>query len=739
MEVRGGKEDLDKRQNYGGLDRFRIIAAFMVAAIHTSPLLSYSADADFLLTRVLCRVAVPFFFMVTGQFVVRDFFTCEGKALEKFCKYFKNMAVLYGAAILIYLPVGIYAGHYKELNAGLVFRMLLFDGTFYHLWYFPACMMGVALTYLMSRLIKGKRLKTCAENSAEMEKNIGFALTVSGFLYVIGLLGDSYFGFLKEGTLVYNVYMQGFRIFSYTRNGLFMAPVFLLLGAEIGNRKSNFDPLKRQINCAGLIVSLLLMAVEAFTLRNFGMQRHDSMYIMLIPTSIFLVKTLLTLEGPSSKILRNISLWIYVLHPAMIIVVRATAKILHLTGILVNNSLAHYFAVVFLSVLAAAGISKLMESSKKENFKCGRAWIEISKSALRQNVTALRKRIPDECRLMPALKANAYGHGALLIARELADMGVDAFCVASLEEGIQLRRQGIKGEILILGYTHPELFPLLRRYHLTQTVVDFPYAVLLNRYGRKIHVHIGVDTGMHRLGERCENVDRIYSICQMKNLIVDGIFTHLCADDKLEKPEMDYTDLQVNAFYKVVETLEKKGCGRPEIHLQSSYGVFNYPELGEDYARTGIALYGVLSTKEDTEKCKDILKPVLSLKARAASVRNIYAGENVGYGLKFKAERDMKIAALAIGYADGLPRGLSGGRGTALIEGHRVSVVGRICMDQTIVDVSDIPGVKAGDVAVLIGKSGDEEISACDLAKETGTITNEILSRLGTRLERIVV
>ena len=197
MEVRGGKEDLDKRQNYGGLDRFRIIAAFMVAAIHTSPLLSYSADADFLLTRVLCRVAVPFFFMVTGQFVVRDFFTCEGKALEKFWKYCKKMAVLYGAAILIYLPVGIYAGHYKELNAGLVFRMLLFDGTFYHLWYFPACMMGVALTYLMSRLIKGKRLKTCAENSAEMEKNIGFALTVSGFLYVIGLLGDSYFGFLK--------------------------------------------------------------------------------------------------------------------------------------------------------------------------------------------------------------------------------------------------------------------------------------------------------------------------------------------------------------------------------------------------------------------------------------------------------------------------------------------------------------------------------------------------------------
>lgn len=713
---------MDTNQTYGGLDRFRIIAAFMVAAIHTSPLLSYSADADFLLTRILCRVAVPFFFMVTGYFVAGDFFIHRGGTKIKFIRYIKRTAVLYGSAILIYLPVGIYAGHYKELNVSTVIRMLLFDGTFYHLWYFPACIIGVTLVYLMS--LSGMKIQVW--------------IVVSGALYVIGLFGDSYFGFIKEGSVLSNIYMQGFQIFSYTRNGLFMAPIFLILGAGMESGRSSRDSLNLYVNWIGLTVSGLLMVAEAFTLRHFGMQRHDSMYIMLIPTAIFLMKVLLACQGKSSKFLRNTAMWIYILHPVMIVMVRGAARVFHLTGILVDNSLGHYLAVVCLSTIVAAVLSKWMESKKKD-FKCGRAWIELSKSALRQNVAALQKRVPDECKLMPALKADAYGHGAVLIARELAGMGVDAFCVASVEEGIRLRRHGIKGEILILGYTHPDLFPLLLRYRLSQTVVDFPYAVLLNRYGKKIHVHVGVDTGMRRLGERSENVDRIYNICRMKNLIVDGMYTHLCADDTLNKREMEFTDLQANAFYKLIKELEERGCPRPKIHLQSSYGIFHYPELAEDYVRVGIALYGVLSTGEDTEKCKDILKPVLSLKARITSVRNLYTGESAGYGLEFKAKRDMKIAALSIGYADGYPRGLSGGGGAVLIEGRRAPVIGRICMDQTIVDVSAIPGVKAGDVAVLIGKSGEEEISVCELAKEMGTITNEILSRMGERLERIMV
>lgn len=295
----------------------------------------------------------------------------------------------------------------------------------------------------------------------------------------------------------------------------------------------------------------------------------------------------------------------------------------------------------------------------------------------------------------------------------------------------------------MLGYTHPSQFSLLRRYRLIQTVVDYAYGKELDGLGEewqeRVLVHVGIDTGMHRLGERSENIDRICEICQMEHLAVEGIYTHLCAGDLLERTGREYTRTQVRTFYKVVEEMEKRGVHVPKKHLLSSYGVLNYPEVPGDYARVGIALYGVLSTRKDTEEWKNDFKPVLSLKARVAAVRELYQGEYAGYGMAFCAPCSMKIAAIAIGYADGLPRCFSGGDGEVLIGGKRAPVIGRICMDQTLVDVSDILGVKAGDTAVIIGKSGDEEISACDLAERTGTISNEILSRLGGRLERIVV
>ena len=220
---------------------------------------------------------------------------------------------------------------------------------------------------------------------------------------------------------------------------------------------------------------------------------------------------------------------------------------------------------------------------------------------------------------------------------------------------------------------------------------------------------------------------------------MDGIFTHLCADDVLQEREREFTLKQARAFYRLVEGLRSRGCVCPKIHLQSSYSVLNYPELFGDYARVGIALYGVLSTKKDTEKWKGVLKPVLSLKARVAAVKPLHEGEAVGYGLQFTAERQMRIAILSIGYADGLPRALSNGVGHALIRGVKAPILGRMCMDQTIVDVSRVPRVQAGDEAVLIGNSGREEITAADLADQAGTISNEILSRLGARLERITI
>ncbi|MEA4895275.1 MAG: serine racemase VanT catalytic subunit [Oscillospiraceae bacterium] len=369
----------------------------------------------------------------------------------------------------------------------------------------------------------------------------------------------------------------------------------------------------------------------------------------------------------------------------------------------------------------------------------GRAWIELDMENLRHNCEVIQKLLPDGCRLMPALKANAYGHGAVLIARELNAIGIRAFCVASLEEGVMLRRNGIKGVILILGYTHSEDFYLLRKYRLTQTVLDAGYAEQLDICGYKIHVHIAVDTGMHRLGERCDNIDEIIGIFKCSNLVIDGMYTHLCAADSSDQRGTDYTNMQIEAFYELVSLLKAEGIKSPMLHIQSSYGIMNYPNLKCDYARIGIALYGLLSTRADTENCCVDLRPVLSVKARVSAIKKLSAGESAGYGLQFTAPCDMKIAVISIGYADGIPRTLSCGKGCVIIDGERVPIIGRICMDQLTVDVTDIPSVKRDDIAVIIGNSRNSQIATCELAEKADTISNEILSRLGERLTRICV
>lgn len=368
----------------------------------------------------------------------------------------------------------------------------------------------------------------------------------------------------------------------------------------------------------------------------------------------------------------------------------------------------------------------------------GRAWIELDREALRHNVSFLCSRLPKGCNLMPAVKANAYGHGAVLIAQECQKLGINAFCVATAQEGAELRHAGIGGELLVLGYTHPQDFPLLLRYGLTQTVLDSSYAETLNSWGRAVNVHVKIDTGMHRLGERCEHLKYLQKIFDCRNLHVTGTFTHLCTADGVSIENQEFLMVQYRSFYKTVNQLERLGYNCGKLHLMSSYALLSHPEIGGNYARVGIALYGVLSAKEDTDRFgADQLRPVLSLKARVALVRHLAQGEGAGYGLQFRADRNTKLATLSIGYADGLPRKLGGGIGTVLLHGRRAPIVGRICMDQTLVDVTDIPPVSPGDAAVLIGRSGKQELTACDLAEQTGTISNEILSRLGGRLNRM--
>lgn len=353
-----------------------------------------------------------------------------------------------------------------------------------------------------------------------------------------------------------------------------------------------------------------------------------------------------------------------------------------------------------------------------------RAWIEIDRTALRHNVKFLQSLLPPGCALMPAVKANAYGHGAVLIARECQDMGIDAFCVATLAEGIELRQHGITGKILNLGWTHPGQASLLHEYQLTQTVVGHAYAQDLNRYGEPIDVHIKIDTGMHRLGVHWTGLDEMAQVFHCENLHVTGAFTHLCADSIAAE--------QGRRFYQAVTWLKEHGYALPAVHLLASDGLLCHPELGGDYARAGIALYGATSSSQE-------LRPVLSLKARVAQVRELPAGGSAGYELRFTARRPSRIAVLTIGYGDGLPRSLSCGGGKVLLHGQQAPIAGMICMDQTLVDVTEIPGVCPGDTAVLIGKSGTEEIRVNDMAAQAGTIPNEILSRLGSRLDRIVV
>ena len=290
-----------------------------------------------------------------------------------------------------------------------------------------------------------------------------------------------------------------------------------------------------------------------------------------------------------------------------------------------------------------------------------------------------------------------------------------------------------------MGYTHPECFPLLIKYNLVQTVVNYHYAELLNAYGKPVKVHIKIDTGMHRLGERAEHIEEIARMFQMKNLIIEGAFTHLCADESISPKDRTFTEAQGKAFYQVISVLKEQGYSCPKVHLLASYGLINYPELSGDYARIGIALYGVLSNRSDIQKCKIPLLPVLSIKVRIAAIKDLLCGEGVGYGLSYTATENRKIAILPIGYADGIPRALSCGNGNVLINGSIAPIIGRICMDQTIIDVTDIPTVKEGDIAIIIGKSGNAEITAYDIAEQTGTITNEILSRLGSRLDRFII
>ena len=368
----------------------------------------------------------------------------------------------------------------------------------------------------------------------------------------------------------------------------------------------------------------------------------------------------------------------------------------------------------------------------------GRAWVEIDLGAVAGNIAELRSRLPQGCELMAVVKADAYGHGAEMVASRAWREGVRAFAVATVDEGVSLRESGLGGEILVLGYTLPADAKRLSGHGLSQLVVDGAHAKALSEAGHRINVHIAIDSGMHRLGMQPSDFGEIEGVYAQKNLTVQGVATHFASSDSLDSGNVEFTNLQMGRFMAVVDKLRGKGYDVGKIHTQASYGIYNYPEMGCGYARAGIALYGVMSHDAAT-KVRPALKPVLSMRARIAQVRWIGAGESVSYDRTYKADRPMRLATVSIGYADGVPRQMSGNGGACIVRGHRAPIVGRICMDMLMVDATGAGSVEAGDVATLIGRDGGEEIRCEDVAAASGTITNDILCRMGKRLPRVYI
>ena len=681
------------------LDRFRLLAAVLVVCIHTGPLSGVSPSWDFWLTRVLARTAVPFFFMVSGCFLAQDGWKGTGALLKK-------ALLLYLGAVVLYLPLNLYHGGwgFPEWT-----KRLLTAGTLYHLWYFPALLLGVPLARGLIRLGRPA------------------ALAIASGLYLIGLGGDSYYGLVSRLPEAETFYHAVFAVFSYTRNGLFYAPLFLLLGA-LGKRWG------LQTSLTGTLLSLAAMTVEGFSLRALGWQRHDSMYLALPLCMSFLFSLLLARNGGENRRLRRLSLPVYLLHPWSIVLVRGGARILGLTGPLVENSLGHFAAVLALTFSAALALDFFRPIRPAPT---DRAWKELDLAALRHNAEVLESRLAPGCELMAVVKADGYGHGGAEAARCLQKTGIRAFAVACLQEGIALRRAGIWGSILILGYTPAEEVPLLRRWRLIQTVADEAHGLALNESGKTVRVHLALDTGMHRLGVPAEDGAALARLFRMKHLRVEGVFSHLCASGASDRLSAKYTQAQLARFHAAVAQLRSSGFDPGSTHIQASYGILNLPPQPCAYARAGIVLYG-MDSGEVSAAAEAGLRPVLSLRARVICVQRLRPGEYAGYGLAFQAERETVLAVLAIGYADGLPRELAENGGRVLLHGRSCPMAGRMCMDQLSVDVTGLPGVCPGDIATLIGQDGALRISAEEISRRCGTIANELLSRLGGRIGRVI-
>lgn len=364
-----------------------------------------------------------------------------------------------------------------------------------------------------------------------------------------------------------------------------------------------------------------------------------------------------------------------------------------------------------------------------------RSWVEVDVAQLRKNYRIYKGLLLGGTNIMAVIKADAYGHGDVMVAKMLAEEGCRMFAVSNLDEAVGLRNAGIEGEILILGYSSIKYAKTMKFLDVTQTIVSEEYAEALAACGYKNKCQFAIDTGMNRIGLdgdnpiECERVIRKYA----GSLEVNGIFTHLCVADSAYEGDMAFTLSQIEKFEAVAESL--KDMDLPYIHCCNSAGGLKYLKLckSNSIVRLGIVMYGL---KPDVSNIlPEGIKSPLSWKSVVSVVKKVQAGEYLGYGRTYKVEKQMTIATVTTGYADGFNRHLSN-KGFVLIHGHKAPVVGRICMDQTLVDVTQIPDVKMGDTVMLLGADGNVEYNADDMAQELETIGYEVVCSISKRVQR---
>lgn len=356
----------DGRRNRGGIDYFRIAAALLVIANHTSPFGCFGEAIDFLLTGIIARIAVPFFLMVTGYFVLPQYVFEKASDSGGIRKFMKKAIALYAASAMLYLPIGLYAGYYDSMSFGKLARLVIFDGTFYHLWYLPASILGAAILYVLGQALPERK----KEPASTMRAASLHVAVICVCLYIIGLAGDSYYGLFSRIPFLSALYEAGFCLFTYTRNGLFLTPVFLLLGAWFGHTGWRCS---RTTAAAGFLFSMSAMLGEGLLVKHFAIARHNSMYIALLPCAFFVFSLLLTWDIRPSKHLRDISMYLYILHPMAIIAVRGAAKAAGMTKFLEERSLVRYLAVCGLSWLLSEAVVFIQKKGAKKDFCRGRA------------------------------------------------------------------------------------------------------------------------------------------------------------------------------------------------------------------------------------------------------------------------------------------------------------------------------------------------------------------------------